>query len=491
MSNHAYIASKNLEIATRNQLHVFKFARIILERTKNLSFFLSSTLNNIHFLNCLKVTKAAENFMKCIDMTIVELTNDIKSFLDEVSMIVIRILQLIDKESANLFLNTLMANMELCIQYELILYRKTLEADDSTIQGCMKAMKKFLAEKRKIISTQTVILDYIIMSSPIKLSRKSCENIVQTFLDILKSIKSVKDEVNPYSCCGNLRQHICMSLFNCSLKLLSIYIKEESDKELDEDFQDGIQHIVDYFLQILQKFDCPHFEKLCVRHIYLTFRDLTQHVNHDSVAQFVISLFKDIFNNKKCQMQIYFSDEVRSFIILYSKIKSDFDKESLEELNALYIGHLIKGNNTKSKLQEKILKYYEDTKPNRTVLETINSSNSHLKMKDFDVEVLRNVERETCVKWIKHMIPKLINNATSDLEYLLLVVNDEDCVDHEKLSNIRRKALESLKSKNLDHEAKAENYLILAYTAKIDVLWKIHLMKGECIIIFLYKGLRG
>lgn len=478
MKNNLYIISKDSDLAKDNRVAVFSFAKAILNRTKDFSFFAKETIMNFKFLYYLQSLEMSKEFFETIDKIEVPESKDIDSFVDDLRICLIRILQLNGIESANQFLKIILQNKDLRSEKDFILYSKTLNADDSTIGKCMEATKHFITQNRKIISTQNIILNLLFFKSSIKFSKESCEEILDVFLVFLQHLKSLNSEFNYFTCCTNFRQHICGLIFESCLYLILAYVKSDPETAFSEDFEDGIRQVTDYFLQIVKQLICPitkHYSKF----IYSTMVEIYNILKVDSSAQFLIELFKDIFDEPKLRNETYTSEEVRALIVFHSKLKPGSDLSFLEELNALYVGHMIRNKNNQAKIQEKIFKYYKDTNPKRTILEVIEANETHRKPTNFDVELLKREERELCIKHFKHMIPKLVENANSDLEYLLILPGDQDSVDHDKIESIYKRTLESLRVNKLEDESKAEKYLTLACVTKIQVMWQIHCLKGE------------
>lgn len=480
IKNNLYICTKDEETAKNSQQIMFNFTNLVLNKFKDFELIAVSTLQSKHFLYILKIFQTSKQFFDFINIKNIKIPADRPAFIKELSKMTNMILQFVDFDSAKVFIDLLHSNDVLRTQYELILYRKTLNSTDDTIEACMKITSKFISEKKSIISTQMMIIASIIDQSLISFSNKSCEQIVNMFIAVLQNIKFASSEYHYFTtCCKSFCQHICVNVFISTLKLLICYFKANPNQELNEDFEDNINQIAEYFLQVIKKFECQSF-KHDLKMIYETFFEISKVATSESCVKFSINLFKDIFNAEKCQNKMYAPEEVRSFIILCSKIKTD-STSTLEEMNALYVGHLLNGNNSKEKIREKITKYYKDTTPTSTILEVIERNESHRKPTNFDVEILRREERDVCVKWFKHMIPKLAIDASNDLDYVLVVMQDEDIVDHDRLEHIYTKVLKELCEQKLDNEIKAEKYLTLAYTTQIEVLWKIHLLKGEFI----------
>ncbi|KAL5288591.1 thr family protein [Megaselia abdita] len=480
IKNSLYIGTKAKETWKENLGILFDFVKIILKKTKDFSFIAEHTLKNKVFLHFLKTFEITDLFFQSIDFVNLEIPKDHQSFIKDLAPMIVMLLQFVCFDAAKLFTDFLKGNQILQKQIEVILYWRTLHADEETIGQCMKITAKFISEKRNVIMTQLAILENMINNSLVVFSRKSCEQIVNVFMGILNHLNNACQEFNHYSCCTSIRQHICITIFTCSLRLLVSYLKVDSKEELSVNFQENIGDITDYFLQVMQKFQCPSFDKV-IRSIYITFFELSNIVSSESSATFLIVLFGDIFDAEKCQNKLYAAEEIRSFIILYSKVSPESVKKltpSLEELNALYVGHLLKSKNSKEKIREKIVKYYKETKPTMSVLEVIEKNESHRKPTKFDAELLKIEERNVCLKWFNYMIPKLVENANSDLDYVQ-VATKGDSVDHERLLNIYTNTLKELCQSNIDNEDKAEKYLTLAFVTKIEVLEQINLLKDK------------
>lgn len=488
IKNNLYIGVKDQKTAKDNQQIVFNFIKIVLNKTKDFEMITEETLESKNFLYMLKIFATSKEFFAPIDIVNIKLPAVLSPLIKKLSMIITKIIQFVDLDTAKMFSDLLHTNQVLQKQHEHVLYRKTMKADDESIVACMKITTRFISEKKGIISTQLLILDTILSKSLIQFSRKSCEQIVNVFMGVLQNVKAASSEYNYWSCCTSFRQHIHISVFVCVLRLLLSHLKAEPALELSEDFKDNVGSITDYFLDTIKKFQCPSFKNE-LRAIYTTFFEISNTVKCASNAQFVIFLFQDIFGNEKCQNEFYAPEEVRSFIMLCSKVDTELVKEStfLEELNALYVGHLLKSNNTKEKIREKICKYYRDTKPTSTILESIEKNKSHRKPINFDVEMLRREERDICMKWFKHMIPKLADSSISDLDYVIVAMQDKDkdIADNDKISQIYKRTLKELCEQDLKYEAKAEKFLTLAYITKIEVFSQIEVLRGEFTYLFL------
>lgn len=480
IKNNIYISQKAIETAKENQTTLFTFIKFVLNKTKDVELIAEHVLRNKNFLYTLKVFKTSREFFDSIELTNAELPIDLSAFTNELSIILTMIIQLVNFESAKMFTEILKKNPRLQKVHELVLYRKTLWSNEGLLVSCMKITARFISEKRPIISTQLLIIQTIINSSLFQFSRNSCEQIINVFMGVLQNLKAANNEYNYFTCCSAFGHHICITIFLCSLKVLVFYLKADPTQQLSDNFKDNIDSIVDYFLQAIKIFECPSFEN-DVRSIYASFFEASRITTSESTAQFLILLFQDVFEEKKCQNVLYVAEEVRSFINLYSVINDETAKESafLQELNALYVGHLLNGNNSKEKIREKIIKYYNGTNPTSTIVEVIDKNESYRKPKGFDIELLQREERNVCTKWFKHMIPKLIESSNNDLNYVLVALDDKDFTHYAKILEIYTQNLKELSQVGLDKEAKAEKYLTLACAAKVDVSWQTNLLKGK------------
>lgn len=480
VKNNLYIIQNDQQTAKENQTIVFRFIKSVLNKTKDFELFAVNTLKSKNFLYFLKTLQTSKEFFDSIDFVNIKLPTDLSSFIKDLSSIIAMVIQFVDFDSAKMLSNIIHENPVLHKQHELVLYRRTMNSNDEQFAQCMKFTSRLIYEKKAIISNQILIIDNIINSSLIQFSKDTCEQTINVFMGVLQNFKDTSSEYNYFPCCTSFRQHICITVFVCSLKLLVSYLKSDPNQELSETFETNIGNITDYFLETMKKFQCSSIKQE-LRLIRVAFSEASNAVTSQSTARFLIFLFQDIFAEEKCQNIIYTGEEVRAFIILFSKVDSTEAKKStfLEELNALYVGHLLNCANSKEKIKDKIIKYYMDTNPTSTILEVIEKNESHRKPKDFDAERLRREERNVCIKWFKHMIPKLADTSANDLDYVSVAMEDKTFADHDKLLKIQTKVLADLCQKTLDNEVKAEKYLTLAYATKIEVSLQISALKGE------------